>query len=577
MNKLRWQLLLVGLALVAIAILLLAQQPLLQAFTAQPERGGIYIEGLVGSIGRLNPLLDAGNPADQDVDSLIFSSLVSFDTRGNPQPELAETWGISLDGLQYNFTLREGLTWHDGAPLTTADIAFTIELMKDPTLPVSEDVRALWTSVQVFVFDDLHIQFRLPSAYAPFMDYLAFGILPQHILGEMDAATLMNAPFNLEPVGSGPYRFGELLNENNQVTGVVLNAWDGYYAGRPFIDQVVFHYYETPEAAYQAFRDGDVLGVSYVDAQLLPRVLSDPVLNVYSTRLPSLSLVLLNLDNAEKPFLQEAQVRQALLYGVNRQWIVDEFLGGQATVADSPILPGSWAYNESQPQIPYDTDIAISMLKEAGYTIPAEGGQVRSKEGLSLEFELVHPDDLLHTRIAESIRDNWAQIGVQVTLVAVPYDQLVSNYLEPRTYEAALVDLNFTHEPDPDPYPFWHQAGATGGQNYSKWNDRRASEYLEQARAYPGVSTNQNQRARLYRNFQAHFAREMPALLLYFPIYNYAISAQVRGVSIGPIFQSSDRFAGINEWFLVASSQVQELDPTAQPEIGGPDPTVQPQ
>jgi peptide/nickel transport system substrate-binding protein len=576
MNRLRWQFLLVGLALVAIAILLFAQQPLLQAFTAQPERGGIYIEGLVGNIGRLNPLLDSANAADQDIDRLLFNSLVRFDAHGNPQPDLAETWGISLDGLQYNFTLREGLTWHDGQPLTTADVAFTIEMLKDPSLPITEDIRVLWETVEVFIFDDLHMQFRLPAAYAPFMDYLSFGVLPEHLLGEMDAATLMNAPFNLEPVGSGPYRFSELLSENDQVTGVVLNAWDDYYAGRPFIDQVVFHYYESPEEAYQAYQEGDLLGISYVDIQLLSTVISDPTLNVYSTRVPSLSLVLLNLANTEKPFFRETQVRQALMYGINRQWIVDEFLGGQATIADSPILPGSWAYNDAQPQIPYDSDIAIDLLKQAGYTIPAEGGQVRSKEGISLEFELVHPDDPLHTQIAQSIRDNWAQVGVQVTLVAVPYGQLVSEYLEPRTYQAALVDLNFTHDPDPDPYPFWHQAEATGGQNYSMWDDRRASEYLEQARAYPGVSTNQTQRARLYRNFQAHFAREMPALLLYFPIYNYAISAQVRGVSVGPIFQSSDRFATISEWFLVARGQVEELDPTAQPEIGAPSPTAQP-
>jgi len=568
MNKLRWQLLLVGLALVAIAILLLAQQPVLQTFTAQPERGGIYIEGLVGTIGRLNPLLDDANPADQDITRLLFNGLVRFDGRGNPLPDLAETWGVSLDGLQYNVKLREGLIWHDGEPLTTADVAYTVELLKDPSLPIREDVRTLWESVEVFVFDDLHVQFWLPSAYAPFMDYLSFGVLPQHLLGEMDAATLMNAPYNLEPVGSGPYRFGELLNENNQVTGVVLNAWDGYYAGRPYIDQVVFHYYETAEDAYQAYQGGDLLGINYIDPQLLSTVLSDPTLNVYSTRLPSLSLVLLNLKNPEKPFFQETQVRQALMYGTNRQWIVDQFLGGQGIVADSPILPGSWAYNEAQPSIPYDADIAISLLKQAGYTIPAEGGQVRSKEGISLELELVHPDDALHTQIAESIRDDWAQIGVQATLLAVPYEQLISDYLEPRAYQAALVDLDFAHEPDPDPYPFWHQAEATGGQNYSMWDDRRASEYLELARAFPGFSTNQSQRARLYHNFQAHFAREIPAILLYIPIYNYAISSQVRGVSVGPIFQSSDRFATINEWFLVARSQVEELDPTAQPEIG---------
>ncbi|MEX2143880.1 MAG: ABC transporter substrate-binding protein [Anaerolineales bacterium] len=562
MNKLRWQLFLVALALVAIAILLLAQQPLLGSLGAEPAQGGVYIEGLVGSIGRLNPLLDHSNPADQDIDRLIFSGLVRFDDRGIPQPELAETWGISLDGIQYNFALREGLQWHDGEPLTSADVVFTVELLRDPALPLPADVQALWASVEVTAFDDIHLQFRLPRAFAPFMDSLSFGVLPEHLLSGLDAAALLNAPFNLEPVGSGPFRFEQLLSENDQVTGVVLNAWEGYYAGRPFIDQVVFHYYATSEAAYEAYLQGETLAVSFIDLATLPAVLSDPTLNIFSSRLPRLGLVLLNLDNSAVPFFQELEVRQALLQAINRQWIIDQFLEGQAFIADTPVLPGTWAYNENVHSLPYDAEKAISVLKLAGYTIPAEGGQVRSKEGIALEFELAHPNTELHTRIAESIRDNLAQVGVQVSLVAVPYDELLSSYLEPRTYEAALVDLDLSHSPDPDPYPFWHQAGIISGQYYSKWDDRRASEYLELAR----VSISQSQRARLYRNFQTHFAHELPALPLYFPIYDYAISSQVRGVAVGPIFQSSDRFANITEWFLVARSAVEELDATAVPE-----------
>ncbi|HEY4718042.1 MAG TPA: peptide ABC transporter substrate-binding protein [Anaerolineales bacterium] len=572
MSKLRWQLLLVALALAAIAILLLTQQPLLRAFTAEPAQGGVFIEGLVGSIGRLNPLLDSANPADQDINRLIFSGLVRFDDRGNPLPDLAEIWGVSLDGIQYNFTLRENLNWHDGEPLTSADVVFTVALMRNPAMPIPRDVQALWASVEVVAFDDTHLQFRLPQAFAPFMDYLDFGVLPQHLLGGLEAGALLNAPFNLEPVGSGPFRFEELLSENEQVTGVVLNAWDGYYADRPFIDQIVFHYYPTSQAAYEAYLQGETMAISYVDPGILPEVLADPTLNVFSSRLPRLGLVLLNLDNSSVPFFQELEVRKALLQGINRQWIIDQYLGGQGIIAEAPVLPGSWAYNESLPRTSYDADKAIALLKQAGYTIPAEGGQVRSKEGIALEFELVHPNTDLHTRIAESIRDNLAQLGVQVTLVALPYQELLSSYLEPRTYEAALVDLNLSDSPDPDPYPFWHQAGITSGQNYSKWDDRRASEYLELAR----VSITQSQRARLYRNFQTHFAREVPALALYFPVYNYAISSQVRGVAVGPIFKSSDRFANIIEWFLVARSAAEELDATAAPENIRPTEMVEP-
>lgn len=565
MNKLRWQLLIGALALVVIALLLLGQQPILRSFVAEPAEGGIYIEGLVGSMNRLNPLLDYANPADQDVNRLIFSSLIRFDDRGNPRPDLAEAWGVSLDGLTYNITLRSDALWHDGEPLTSADIVFTTQLLSHADMPIPDDLRELWQSVEVVAFDEFNLQFRLPEPFAPFMDYLTFGVLPEHLLGGIHPLDLANAPFNLAPVGSGPYSFEEVFIEQGEIQGVVLRAFEDYYLERPFIDQVIFRYYPSAEQAYQAYVQGDILGISRVTEDLLPQILEDPTLNLYSARLPKLSLVLLNLGNSSVPFFQELEVRQALMHGINRQWIIDKYLEGQAFIADGPILPGSWAYDENLVSIPYDADQAIALLKSAGYTIPAEGGAVRSRDGVSLSFELVHPNTDLHTLIAESIQSDLARIGVAVTLVPVDAQTLLTDYLDPRNYQAALVDLNLTRSPDPDPYPFWHQAEASGGQNYSRWDDRRASEYLEQAR----VSVSQNQRERLYRSFQAHFNRELPALPLYFPVYNYAVSSQVLGVSVGPLYQSSDRLGSINEWFLVARSTLEEVEPA----IGTNEPT----
>ncbi|QYK50807.1 MAG: hypothetical protein KF701_10470 [Anaerolineales bacterium] len=572
MKKLRWQLLLVVLALVAIAILLLARQPLLRSLTAEPGQGGVYIEGLVGTLGRLNPLLDDANPADQDINRLLFSGLLRFDERGNPQPDLAEAWGVVVTGETYNITLREGLTWHDGAPLTTEDIAFTIDLMRNPELPIPADVRALWTSVEVVVLDPRNMQLVLPEAFAPFQDYLSFGVLPQHLLGAMSPIELLNVPYNLQPIGSGPYRFSELLSEEGQITGVALEAWDGYYAGRPFLDQVIFNYYDNSEEAYAAYQRGDVMGVSYLSPQVLANALNDPSLSIYSSRLPRLTLMIMNLGSTEVPFFSELEVRQAILQGINRQWIIDQYLGGQAMIANGPILPGTWAHNENLPRVEYNVEAATTLLREANYSIPASGGQVRSKDGIDLRFQLVHPDTPQHAQIAESIKNDLAALGIQVDLLAVPYADLITNYLEPRTYQAALIDLNLSNYPDPDPYPFWHQAAVSGGQNYSRWDDRRASEYLEEAR----VTTSQAQRARLYRNFQNHFISQAPAIPLYFPVYSYGVSALVRGVSVGPLYQTSDRFATLPEWFLVARGQLDELEPTSQPQQSTDTPAATP-
>jgi peptide/nickel transport system substrate-binding protein len=260
------------------------------------------------------------------------------------------------------------------------------------------------------------------------------------------------------------------------------------------------------------------------------------------------------------PFFQELEVRHALLAGINRHWIVDRLLGGQAIIADGPIFPESWAAYEGIQGVEFDIERATAMLKQAGYTIPAEGGAVRSKDGVRLSFEMVHPDVEPYPQIAESIQSNWERMGVQVTLKPVSYQELLEDYLEPRTYEAALVELNQARSPDPDPYPFWHQTQINTGQNFAGWDDRQASEYLERARVISEI----DERARLYRNFQFRFNQETPALLLYYPVYSYVIDSQVQGVSVGPLFDPSDRFNNITSWFLVSGQPAapETLEPT---------------
>lgn len=563
MKKLRWQLLVVFLALMAISLLLIGQKPVLeQIVPIQPATGGVYSEAVIGSIGRLNPLLDVYNPADRDVSRLLFSTLISFDDRGIPKGDLAESWGISQDRMVYNFSLRPDAVWHDGERVTSDDVAFTIELLRNEGLPTPKDIRDLWNEIEIIPLNQKTLQFRLPEPFAPFLDYLTFGILPEHLLGNLSPEELIDAPFNLEPVGSGPYLFDHLLLDNGQILGVVLSAFEEYYADRSFVDQVVFRYYPDAETALDAYRQGEVLGISQVTTEVLPEVLKEPELKLYSGRLPQLTLVYLNLDNPELPFFQDVAVRRALLMGINRRWIVDHVLNGQAIVADGPIFPGTWAYYEGIEHVGYDHDGALDLLKGAGYTIPAEGGSVRSKEGVALSFELVYPDTANYSDIIEAIRGDWAQLGVHVDLKPVTYEELLNDYLTPRDYQSALVDLNLARSPDPDPYPFWDQAQVTGGQNYSMWNDRQASEYLEQAR----VTDDLVERTKAYRNFQVRFTSETPALTLFYPVYSYAVDAQVQGVRIGSFFDPSDRFSDITTWYLLAKRPMEtEVNHTETP------------
>ncbi len=560
MKKLRWQFLVVALTLIVVAVLLLTQQqPALNPILPQPASGGIYTEALVGSFGRLNPMLDLNNPADREVDRLLFSSLLKFDSRGIPQPDLAESWGVSADGKIYNITLRANANWDDGKPVTSDDVLFTLSLLRSQASAFSPDVRSLWDGVQITRLNDKNIKFVLTEPFVPFLDYLTFGILPKHLLDSVAADQLATNGFNLAPVGSGPYKFDHLTIENGKIAGVVLTASKIYFGQVPFMDQIVFRYYPDSAAAMTAYHSGEVLGVSQITQDALPSALNEPNLAFYSSRMPRLTMIFLNLGDKTLPFFQDKNVRHALMLGLNRQWMVDRLLQGQGIVANTPILPGTWAYYGGGAQNGFDPDAAIAALQTAGYVLSA-GSSVRAKDSVSLAFTLAYPNDDLHGQLAQTIQQNWAAIGVNVSLKAVSYDSLLNDYLTPRTYQAVLADLDLSRSYDPDPYPFWHQAEITGGQNYSQWDNRTASEYIEQAR----VVADPDVRLRLYRNFQVVFASELPALLLYYPVYTFGVDQRVRGVQGVPLFEPADRFNGIASWYLVTK---RALDQTAQPTI----------
>jgi peptide/nickel transport system substrate-binding protein len=554
MKRFRWQLLIVFLALVAIGILLLSQQPVTTVQVSEPEpvTGGVYTEGLIGSFSRLNPVLDTYNLADQDVNRLLYNSLIRFDDRGLPQAELAESWGISMDARNYNLSLRTDAIWHDGQPVTSADVIFTIGLMRNPDLPTPDDIRTMWNEIKVIALDDHTLQFQLPEPYAPFLDYLTFGVLPSHYFTGVSPTGLVDDPYNLSPVGSGPYQFERFIVDDGDILGVVLNAFSEYFDGRPFIDQIVFRYYPDDQRALAAYQAGEIQGISNITSLTLSGALQEVDLKLYTSRLPELSIIFFNLDNHKTPFFLDVNIRQALLMGLNRQLMIDQVLNGQAAVADGPIFPNTWAYYDGISRVDYDPEGAIKKIKGAGYTIPAEGGQIRSNEEGFFSFTLIHPEGDRYAAIAEVIQSNWEALGVGVDLQAVPYESLITDYLEPRLYEAALVDINLSRSPDPDPYPFWHQTQATGGQNYALWNDRQASEYLEQAR----IIVEPSERTRLYRNFQVRFINELPALPLFYPMYTFGVQADIHGIRTGPIFNPSDRFANVTEWFLFSERTV---------------------
>nr|HPR35087.1 ABC transporter substrate-binding protein [Anaerolineaceae bacterium] len=411
--------------------------------------------------------------------------------------------------------------------------------------------------VHVEALSDLSLEFSLPYSFAPFLDYLTFQILPSHLLGNLSLDELVDHPFNLAPIGSGPYRFREFHLTDGKIDGVSLDSFEYYYAGRPYIDEINFKLFPDARAALQAYLSDEVDAVARIDHADLETALNQPGLDIHSSRLPRLTMVFLNTQNLTQPLLQSADFRKALMAATNRQAMIDEVFTSQAVPALGPIMPGNWAFFEGLEPYRYDLDLARQLLAGAGYTW-SEAGQLMTPEGSQAKLTLLVQDDPIHNQLATILVENWTSIGIDVTAEVMPYAQLMTS-LDGRAYEAALVDIDLSNSPDPDPYPFWAESQAEAGQNYSQWRNTTASEYLEQARTQP----NTELRVRLYRNFQILFAEDLPSLPLFYTVYNYGMKNAIKNVSIGPIFDPADRFNAVNTWYILSDmTPDQALTPT---------------
>ncbi len=545
-RRIGWQVMLVGVGfLITAAILAYVASTYTTEF--RPAPGGTYVESVGGYPQSLNPLLTFYSDADSDVVALVFSGLTRMGMTGEVEPDLALGWEIDPTGITYTFRLNRDALWHDGNYVTADDVLFTVDLLQDPDYPGRPDIGELWRSVTAVKVDDYTVQFVLTEPYAPFMDYTTISILPEHKLRDINARDLSSLDFNREPIGTGPFRMMDMTTDNGQITSVTLKRFPRYYGANPYIESIVLRFYPTPRAAFEAYQDGVVEGVSRIPLDLLPAAFADENLKLHSTTTAEMVMLYFNeLLTDTLPFADQ-KVRQALMYGLDRQALVDEVLLGQAVVPQTPFLPGSWAYTtEGVPEYAYDQEQAQSLLAQAGWRRENYAAVLQNEQGAPLAFTLMTANDQLDLAVAEAIAKQWQRLGISVTVESVP-SLALTGVLESRTYQAAMAHLMIPG--DPDPYPFWHemQAFAGQGQNYTGFQHRRISEVIEQAR----ITVQRDMRFALYREFQQLFMQEIPAIPVYVPVYTYALDLRVNGEQLSPLMGSGDRFRTVAFWYVL--------------------------
>lgn len=506
---------------------------------AAPDKGGVYREAVVGLPRYINPLFSFANDLDRDLTGLIFQGLVTFDERAEPVPALAESWEISPDQKEYTFHLRSDARWHDGAPFTADDVLFTVGVLQSEQFaqagqPASTFLSQLWSSVSAEKVDNATVRFRLQQPLASFLSDNTIGILPEHLWKDIPVADMQQSMLNLEPVGTGPWRLTRI-----DAQGARLEPSPYQTGTAPLLDAMEFYFYPDHASAFAAFQAGEVNGVSRILPQDLPIAQQSDTMKVLSAPLANETLLFFNLTDPNVAFLAEKPVRQALWLALDVQTVLETALNGQALPADGPMMPGTWAY-AAPPRPTTDVERAGELLTEAGW-VDSDGDGVRDRGDQSLSFTLLGDDPVLLAALA----DQWKAIGVWAKPQEVSLVSLATDHLSQRNFQAAVTHWQLAG--DPDPYPIWHSTQATNGQNYTGWSNRRADEIMEEARSV----TDPGRRIQLYNEFQRIFADELPALPLYFDVYNYGIADAVHDVSVGRLNESWERFRTADRWYLL--------------------------
>lgn len=549
---------------VAAVIFLVYQFVIPRNTVVVPAEGGVYVEGVVGSPQFMNPVLCQVNDADRDLCTLLFRGLTKLNEAGEPVPDLADVTADS--NITYTARIKPGALWEDNTPVSADDIVFTTNVLKDAEygnlnsfLPGTRGLSQLWKNVVVTKIDNATVRFELKQPYAPFLDFTTIGLLPSHILTGTPPAELPRIPFNLQPKGNGAWRVLDVATANGRISSVTLERSTSFNGERPKLDRVTFRYYPNAQAMIDAYRNRDIDGMAGLSASDIGRIERFNDLALYAMPQSRVVGLYFNLRKDSGAIaLGDLAVRQALIAALDRDAIVNNVLGGRGIVANSPFIPDTWAFNPNVKTVSRNLDRAVQILRSAGYELrraSTSNVEVWEKDGDPIAFTLTCADNEASRAVAEAVAKQWLDLNAQVSVQ--PVRNLERSTLNSRSFQVVLVETLI--DGDPDPYSFWHYSQSLRGKNFTGWDNKQASAWLEQAR----TTNDRALRIELYRQFQDKLSEDLPAIWLYYPTYQYGVSTRVKDVQVAPMIYPSDRLRSLIQW-RVNTRRVLPADATAQ-------------
>ncbi len=481
-----------------------------------PVAGDTIVVGSIGDASNLLPAL-ASDSSSFDIIGLVYSGLVRYDKDLKIEGDLASSWDISPDGLQITFHLRPGVKWHDGADFTAADVEYTWRVMTDPKTPTAygEDFRQVR---KLEVLDPLTVRVTYGEIFAPALISWSFSVMPRHLLQGQDITA---SPLARAPVGTGPYRFKEWRPGEK----IVLEAYDGYWEGRPYIDRYLYRIIPDSATMFLELSAGNLDEMGLDPVQYTRQTGTDFFAKNYRKyRYLADSYSYLGF-NLKLPLFQDRRVRQAISHAVNKQEIIDIVLLGLGQEATGPYKPGTWAYNDEVRRYPFDQARAAALLAEAGWNARGPDG-VLVKEGKRLAFTLMtNQGNKTRAKAAEVVQKNLKAVGIDVSIRIVEWAAFLKEFVNPKKFDAVI--LGWTIPRDPDAFDVWHSSKTGPAElNHVSFRNAEADALIEKGRR----TFDQEQRRQAYRRFQEILAEEQPYVFLYVPDALPIVAARFRGI-----------------------------------------------
>lgn len=535
-----------------------------------PEYGGEINEGAVGSPRFINPLL-AVSDADRDLVKLVYSGLLEQDGKGDLIPALAEKYEISENGLFYTFYINKKAKWHDGKNITSDDVIFTVKRAKNPTLDSFQ--RANWEGVETEKINDYTLRFILKKPYAPFLENAAMPIIPKHIWENTLPEEMGLSNFNIEPVGSGPYKIKKVYrNSAGLITSYKLKSNSGFVLGEPFVKYMNILFFSSEEKLVDAFRQGKIDSTGFISYSRIDDSLKKNAV-VQNLVLPRIFGLFFN--SANNPVFENKEVRKALNKAVDKQFIIEEALNGYGAEINSPIpgqvfdlqeekkdkptvvLPHSFI-DKGEKGMKEDSSFIVltkeeryaaakQILEKNGWKLNLEGiyEKTTNKKTSKLIFSISTSNTPSLVKTAEILKDEFHNIGADVNLKIFEIGDLNQIVIRKRNYEA-LIFGEVVGE-NPDPFSFWHSSQRNDpGLNIAMYANNSVDKILEEAR----IQTDKEKRMEKYKDFEKYIKDDYAAIFLYSPYFVYLTPSFLKGFNAEVVAAPQDRFSLINKWHI---------------------------